>query len=159
MVVVRRARLSDIDEIAFCLSASFAPYRQSYTAAAYEDTVPAGSGVGARLATMTVFVAEGREGAIIGTVGASASGEEGHIRGMAVLPRAQGTGAAASLLEAVEGELRDRGCSSVTLDTTSPLVRAIRFYERCGYRATGKIADFFGMPLHEYRKDLNGRKR
>ena len=32
-----------------------------------------------------------------------------------------------------------------------------RLYEQG--RATGKIADFFGMPLYEYRKDLNGRKR
>jgi len=44
----------------------------------------------------------------------------------------------------------------VTLDTTRPLERAIRFYERCGYRATGVVRDFFGMPLFEYAKDLAG---
>src|ERR1700736_2325193 len=102
MVVVRRARSRDDEEIASCLRTSFAPYRESYTAAAYEDTVPAESGVGARLAAMGVFVAEDRDGAIVGTVGGSAAGAEGHIRGMAVLPRAQGAGAAARLLEAVE---------------------------------------------------------
>jgi ribosomal protein S18 acetylase RimI-like enzyme len=159
MAVIRRARLSDVEEIAACLRASFAPYRESYTPAAYEDTVPDGSAVAVRVATMILFVAEDPDGSIIGTIAGSAGGGEGHIRGMAVLPRAQGTGAAARLLEAVEDALRDRECSTVTLDTTMPLARAIRFYERCGYRATGKITDFFGMPLYEYRKDLNGARR
>ena len=44
----------------------------------------------------------------------------------------------------------------MTLDTTRPLECAIRFYERCGYRATGVVRDFFGMPLFEYAKDLAG---
>lgn len=158
MALIRRARLSDVEEIAACLRASFEPYRKSYTAPAFQDTVPDESAIAARLATMALFVAEDADGSIVGTIGGSANQEAGHIRGMAVLPRAQGMGVAARLLEAVEDELRERGCSAITLDTTIPLARAIRFYERSGYRATGRIADFFGMPLHEYRKNLNGRK-
>jgi hypothetical protein len=44
----------------------------------------------------------------------------------------------------------------VTLDTTAPLVRAIRFYERHGYVRSGAVTDFFGMPLYEFRKGLWG---
>jgi hypothetical protein len=47
----------------------------------------------------------------------------------------------------------------VTLDTTWPLQRAIRFYERQGYAATGRETDFFGMPLYEYAKPLLLRKQ
>jgi GNAT superfamily N-acetyltransferase len=73
-----------------------------------------------------------------------------------VHPRHQGRGIADRLLHAGETELRRLGCSRVTLDTTRPLECAIRFYERCGYRATGVVRDFFGMPLFEYAKDLAG---
>jgi GNAT superfamily N-acetyltransferase len=77
-----------------------------------------------------------------------------HLRGMAVLPEWHGRGIAEELLQCAEAELDDRGCSQVSLDTTEPLQRAMRFYERHGYLASGRTTDFFGMPLHEYVKDL-----
>ena len=73
---------------------------------------------------------------------------------MAVLPAWQGAGVAALLLDAAERELRAQHCSRVTLDTTEPLQRATRFYEKHGYRASGRVSDFFGMPLYEYAKVL-----
>lgn len=151
---VRRASAGDVEGVTACLSAAFAPYRDQYTEGAWADTVPDLEGVAARLTSMAVFVAEDGDGAVVGTIGGVSSGGEGHIRGMALLPRAQGSGVAATLLAAVEAALRERGCSTVSLDTTMPLERAIRFYERNGYRASGKVADFFGMPLYEYRKKL-----
>ncbi len=30
----------------------------------------------------------------------------------------------------------------------------MRFYEKHGYRRSGRITDFFGMALHEYGKEL-----
>jgi hypothetical protein len=42
----------------------------------------------------------------------------------------------------------------VSLDTTEPLERATQFYEAQGFRRTGRVSDFFGMPLHEYAKAL-----
>ena len=80
--------------------------------------------------------------------------EEGHLRGMGVLPALRGAGMAAQLLSRAESELRSRGCTRITLDTTEPLQRAMRFYERHGYRRSGKVSDFFGMPLIEYQKIL-----
>jgi GNAT superfamily N-acetyltransferase len=71
-----------------------------------------------------------------------------------VLPGLQGHGVAERLLLAAEAELRASGCARVTLDTTEPLERAIRFYLRHGYAATGVTTDFFGMRLHEYAKHL-----
>lgn len=103
---------------------------------------------------MHVLVATTPTGEIVGTVGGSAQGREGHLRGMAVLPSWVGSGLAQELLTAIEGLLRSRGCTRVTLDTTEPLVRAMRFYERNGYTRTGDVGDFYGMPLIEYAKDL-----
>jgi ribosomal protein S18 acetylase RimI-like enzyme len=73
---------------------------------------------------------------------------------MAVAPAWQGGAVADQLLETIERELTSAGCSFVTLDTTAPLTRAIRFYERNGYTRSGAVSNFFGMPLYEYRKRL-----
>jgi ribosomal protein S18 acetylase RimI-like enzyme len=148
------ATVADSDAILACLRAAFESYRAEYTADAYADTVMDPKTVRQRLECMTVFVARNDAGEIIGTIGGALRGAEGHIRGMAVLPSAQGTGVADQLLQAIERHLAEAGCSFVTLDTTAPLTRAIRFYERHDYERSGVVADFFGMPLHEYRKQL-----
>ena len=155
-IALRRASAEDAGEILDCLAAAFEPYRGSYTPAGFADTVLAPDSLARRLAEMSVFVAAAA-GEVIGTVGCvvMASGE-GHVRGMAVRPEWQGRGVALRLLHAVEDELRRTGCRRVTLDTTAPLGHAIRFYERNGYAATGRISDFFGMPLFEYAKPLKG---
>jgi GNAT superfamily N-acetyltransferase len=148
--IVRKATNTDALGILECLAVAFEPYRHQYTPAGFRDTTLDEELIRERLATMTVFVAV-REGRIIGTIGCN---REGHIRGMAVLPEHQGSGTAQRLLDAAEAEMRVFGCRRVTLDTTQPLRRAIRFYERNGYRATGIVADFFGMPLVQYWKKL-----
>lgn len=62
--------------------------------------------------------------------------------------------AAARLLEAAESELRSLGCAAVTLDTTAPLHRAMKFYQKHGYRQSGTRHAKLGMELIEHRKDL-----
>lgn len=138
-----------------CLAEAFAPYRARYTPEGFRDTVLTAATFERRLAGMTVLVAVDGDGAVIGTIGHGTAGAgEGHIRGMAVRPGLQGRGVAAALLAAAEEGMRRAGCTRATLDTTTPLERAIAFYDRHGYRATGRVADFFGMPLHEYEKPL-----
>lgn len=157
---IRRATPGDAPGVLACLRAAFEPFRQQYSAEGFADTTLTVATVHDRLASMAVFVAVTALGAapgtLIGTIGCQVVDlkKDGHIRGMAVLPDWQGKGVADQLLSAVEQELRRLGCSHATLDTTAPLARAIRFYERRGYRATGRVADFYGMPLYEYAKPL-----
>lgn len=151
---IARATMADADAILSCLRAAFEPYRAKYTVDAYDDTVMNAETVRERIETMTVLVARNDAGEIMGTIGAASFGAEGHIRGMAVVPSAQGTGVANQLLHAIEKQLAAAGCSFVTLDTTAPLARAIRFYERQGYARSGAVSDFFGMALYEYGKQL-----
>jgi ribosomal protein S18 acetylase RimI-like enzyme len=91
---------------------------------------------------------------VIGTVAYKAENGEGHIRGVAVRPEWHGSGIARMLLDQVESDLRELHCRVITLDTTRPLQRAIRFYERNGFRATGEIASFFDMNFFAYRKEI-----
>jgi GNAT superfamily N-acetyltransferase len=157
-VSITRATLYDSDGILRCLRAAFEPYRAQYTPVGYEDTVMTSETLRKRIEDMTVLIARNEAGLVLGTIGAAVRGVEGHIRGMAVLPSSQGAGLADRLLETIERELTRAGCSRVTLDTTAPLTRAIRFYERNGYVRSGAVSDFFGMPLYEYEKWLPSSK-
>ena len=153
--IIRRAAVADADGILECLREAFEPFRNDYTKGAYEDTVLAKDSLSRRLSEMTVLVAVDRAGKVMGTVACKVSGDgEGHLRGMAVLPECQGCGIAHQLLERAEAELIAAQCSRVTLDTTEPLERAMRFYERHGYRRSRRTQDFFGMRLIEYGKRL-----
>ena len=156
---IRRATLDDAAGILECLRLAFEPYRDKYSAEGFRDTVLTAETLATRLKTMCVFVAITPRNEIIGTIGCAPIPKnigEGHIRGMAVRPEWQGMkhGVAGHLLATAEQHLRREGCKRVSLDTTAPLERAIRFYRKHGYRASGKVGDFFGMPLHEYLKDF-----
>ncbi len=151
----RAATADDADGILDCLRSAFEAFRGEYTEAAFEDTVLTGETIRRRMAEMVVIVASSSEGEVVGTIACRAlEGGEGHIRGMAVRPGWQGRGVAQKLLETAESELRQRKCTRISLDTTKPLRRAIRLYERNGYRASGVVVNFFGMALVEYVKEV-----
>jgi GNAT superfamily N-acetyltransferase len=154
MIVIRHARPGDAECILRCLSAAFEPFRDQYTPAAFDDTVLTPETLRERMSRMNVFVAEEGD-RVVGTIAASANGEVGHLRGMAVLPEWEGRGVARRLLRRALDDLLVRGCARVTLNTTAPLVRASRFYESAGFARTGRERDFFGMPIYEHAKRLD----
>ena len=154
-VVIRRATQQDLPGILRCLQQAFEPYRQNYTPGAFADTVLTAETLEARSQKMTIFVAQTPDGKIVGTIACQQeNAEEGHLRGMAVLPAWHGAKVGQKLLDAAEAQLRVFGCRKATLDTTKPLERAISFYRRNGYVPTGSSKDFFGMPLYDYEKTL-----
>lgn len=152
---IRAASQSDADGILACLGAAFAEYESSYTPGAFGDTVLDLESMQRRFAEMRVLVAAAADGTITGTIAYKASNTlTGHLRGMAVLPEWQGRGVARDLLAEAENQLRAHGCHRVTLNTTTPLQRAINFYKKHGYHSTGEERDFFGMRRYEYEKAL-----
>ncbi len=152
---IHPASVEDAAAILHCLRAAFEPYRSQYSPQAWLDTVMTPDTLLHRLTSMTVLIAVSAQGNVVGTIGgAVVSASEGHLRGMAVPPEWHGRGIARRLLEAMEKHLLAKGCTRISLDTTEPLQRAMRFYEKNGFTRTGKIADFFGMPLIEYAKSL-----
>ncbi len=156
--VIRPASAADAGAILQCLRAAFAPYRSQYTPQGYLDTVMTLDTLLQRLTSMTVLVALDARRNVVGTIGgAVVSSSEGHLRGMAVPPQWHGRGIAQLLLDAIEKHLAGRGCTRISLDTTEPLYRAMRFYEKNGFQRTAKVADFFGMPLIEFVKHFPPR--
>src|SRR5713101_5783917 len=98
---IRPALESDQTGILNCLAAAFEPYRKDYTAGAFAHTVLDAATLRERLRQMHVIVAtsEGAasesatsESAILGTIAGMVSRNEGHLRGMAVLPELLGAG-------------------------------------------------------------------
>jgi ribosomal protein S18 acetylase RimI-like enzyme len=155
MFSIRRATSEDVAQVLACLRAAFEDYRKQYTPEGFLDTVLTPETFQERLEAMIVFAAVNDSGEVAGTIACNlVSAAEGHLRGMAVLPSLRGSGIAGQLLRHAEEELRSRKCARITLDTTEPLQRAMGFYEKHGYRRSGKVSDFFGMPLVEYQKVL-----
>jgi putative acetyltransferase len=154
-IKIRPATNQDAGAILKCLADAFEPYIKDYSPRAFVDTVLSDETVQLRLQQMHVLLAT-VAGNVVGTIAAAwhLDTREGHLRGMAVLPEWHGRGVAAKLLAAIEAWLLSRGCKRITLDTTLPLAAAMRFYEKHGYHRSGKIGDFFGMPLLEYEKNL-----
>src|SRR4029079_5626682 len=155
VTVIRRAREKDAVGILQTLREAFEQYREQYTAAGYADTVLTPETLAARMTEMSVFVATAEDGAVFGTIAVAAHDPEAHIRGMAIRPASQRHGVGRRLLRRALDEASLAGSRRVTLDTTAPLQAAARFYEADGFARTGRVQDFFGMPLFEYAKTLD----
>jgi ribosomal protein S18 acetylase RimI-like enzyme len=153
--VIRRARADDAYGLLDCLLRAFEEYRGDYTEEAFASTVLTPETMRRRLREMAVYVAQNHDGTVSGTISWSKAGpKEGHLRGMAVRPEFQGSGLGGRLLRRVERDMRAAGCSIASLNTTAVLRRAIGFYEKRGYRGTGRAREWFGMSIHEFSKDL-----
>ena len=80
------------------------------------------------------------------------SGHEAQIRFMAVEPRYQNSGIGSSLLSGLEKRARTRGALHIILNSRES---AIGFYQKNGYRITGKAGILFGFLRHvKMRKDF-----
>jgi len=78
-VSIHRASPADAEGILDRLRAAFAMYQDTYTPAAYQDTVLIRDTINQRLLEMSVFVAATEAGEIVGTIGCKVTGNgEGH---------------------------------------------------------------------------------
>jgi len=155
--IIRRAKAEDARGIHKVILSAFKEYRQIYTVQGFADTVMSEEVAIERMKEMILYIAVNQEINIIGTIGwQKVSEKEGHIRGMAVLPKMQGKNSPASaLLHTVENDAKLQGCTCLTLDTTASLKRAHYFYKKYGYIETGITDDFFGSTIFEYKKNLD----
>lgn len=133
---------------------SFVEYLPSYTNEAFAATTPDSEQLAKRMAEGPMWIAL-LDNDSIGTVSALPLGDELYIRGMAVVPHVQGMGVGKRLLRTVEDYALAHGYKRLTLSTTPFLDRAIKLYERFGFR---RIADgphdLFGTPLFTMSKSL-----
>lgn len=153
---IRQAESHDAKNIHKVILTAFEEYRPYYSPEGFTDTVMSEQFAIERMKEMTLYVAIDKNGTVIGTIGwQKVSKVEGHIRGMAILPKYQGRSSlAAALLKKVEDDALSKDYTFLTLDTTKVLKRAQNFYKKYGFKETGKKDDFFGSTIYEFAKEL-----
>jgi GNAT superfamily N-acetyltransferase len=153
-VHIRMAVPDDAARVASVLSDSFVEYEPLYTREAFAATTPASDQIQSRMKEGPVWIALHDE-VVVGTVSAVPRGEALYIRGMAVLPSARGQQIGELLLREIEDFASRRGYKRLFLSTTPFLTRAIRLYERSGFRrSTEGPHDLKGTPLFTMVKSL-----
>jgi ribosomal protein S18 acetylase RimI-like enzyme len=149
---IRRAVADDAPSVASVLRESFEEYQHLYTREGFEATTPACAEVLRRIEEGPVWVALVDE-RVVGTVSVVPKGESLYVRGMGLAPAARGRGIGELLLRRVEGFASERGFVRLFLSTTPFLSRAIRLYERHGFKRTDEGPDhLFGTPLFTMEK-------
>ncbi len=153
-IQIRMAAPADSPSIAAVLRESFAEYKASYTDEAFAATTPASEQIQSRMNEGPIWAVV-REAAIVGTVSVAPSGDALYIRGMAVLPSARGLRTGEALLKQAESFASAHGCKRLFLSATPFLARAIRLYERMGFKRSGEGPhDLCGTPLFTMEKEV-----
>jgi ribosomal protein S18 acetylase RimI-like enzyme len=148
---VRRAELSDLDDLVALEQATFDSDRMSR--AQYRRHLDSGSA--------SVLVASANHRRFLGTavVFFRRGSRVARLYSLASRPEARGKGVASALLAAVERTARRRGCHEMRLEVRTDNDGAIRLYERLGYRRFGRVAGFYedGADAWRYTKPLDGK--
>lgn len=154
-VLIREGTEADAARIAEILQLAFAEFRSLYTPAAFQATTPGPEAIVTRMREGPCWIALQDE-MTIGTVSAVQRSPDCYVRGMGVLPDSRARGVGWQLLRAAERFALEAGSRRVYLSTTPFLDRAIRMYERFGFRRDSEGShDLFGTPLFTMMKEVD----
>lgn len=147
-VRVRRAEVSDLDDLVALEESSFAQDRLSR--AQYRKHLDS--------ETALVLVASANHRRFLGTavVFFRKGTTVARLYSLATQPAAQGKGVGSALIEASEVSARQRGCRSLRLEVRKDNGVAIRLYERLGYEKIGEYATYYadGTDALRFEKQL-----
>ncbi len=136
------------------LTASFFEVKEVYTTKAYDATVISSEQIANRMKNGFVWLAFFNDEAV-GTISGKIIGETFYIQGMAVLPQRRGKKIAYSLLKVVEKFAYENNCMDLLLNTTPYLNRAIRLYDKFGFKIINEPPyELYGTPLFNMKKTL-----
>jgi len=151
---IRKARVNDSSAVSKILLKAFLPFRAFYTKQAFNATIISAETVVQRMTEGEVFLATYNERPI-GTVSVLFKEDGCNLKGMAVLPEAQGMKVGYNLLRLVEDVALDNGMKRLYLCTTPFLLSAIHLYKRFGFDKIGDhFYDFFGTQIFSMEKLL-----
>ena len=152
-IQIRRGSSKDAAAIALVLRESFNEYKSLYTDEGFAATTPGREQILSRMTEGPLWIAL-LNNEMVGTVSVVLKGEALYIRGMAVLPAARGNQIGELLLKQVEDWAGAHNCKRLFLSTTPFLHRAIRLYEKLGFRRTDQGPhDIFETPLFTMEKN------
>ena len=155
-LTIRPADISEIKNIHNLLLESFMPYKKYYTESAFNATVISTDEITKRIKNteFCVLVALFKN-KITGTASLHQRNKKSlHINTMAVDPRYQNKGIGLQLLQYISDVAKQKNLQQLSLETSKPLEKAIKFYKKFGFKKTGKIRDYFGIEIFEMIKPL-----
>lgn len=148
-VRVRRAELSDLDDLVALEEQSFAGDRLSR--AQYRRHLDSESAL--------VLVASANHRRFLGTavVFFRKGSRAARLYSIATHVEARGKGVGSALMEAAEQAARRRRCGALRLEVRTDNEGAIRLYERLGYRRIGRYEGYYedGADAWRYEKTLD----
>ena len=146
---IRRGRAADLDRLAEIEDAAFDTDRLSRRSLAHALTSKAAA----------LLVAE-RAGAVVGyaLINFRKNSRKARLFSLARDP-ATPAGPGRALLAAAEREALSRGCLAMRLEVRETNLRAVRLYERSGYRRFGRHENYYedGGGALRLEKDLAGK--
>lgn len=147
-VRVRRAELSDLDDLVALEDATFDSDRLSRSQ--YRRHLDSD--------TAQVLVASANHRRFLGTavVFFRKGSQVARLYSIASKPEARGKGVGSALIAAVEAAARARQCRSLRLEVRTDNETAMRLYERLGYRQIGRYTRYYqdGADAWRYEKGL-----
>jgi len=153
-IIFRKAQIEEINDIHLVLSKAFKPYKKYYTYDAFNATVLSPIIIKDRILNKKyeIFVITiNRQ--IIGTVSLSMKDQDQiYIRSMAVHPDYQKRGVGLFILKKINKLAIRKNIKTISLDTSKPLKRAIKFYKNFGFKFTGTKKNFYGIDIYEMKK-------
>lgn len=152
---IRRAGVEEADAIAAIILKAFAPFKEQYTAGAFEYTTPTAEVVRGRFDEGPIWVAT-NDVTVVGTVSCLPEGNRLYIRSMAIDPEAQRSGIGQRLLDALEAYAVQNAFERLYLYTTYVLPGAKRLYEKNGFYTLRETEpeEWFDMGGLEMEKKL-----
>jgi N-acetylglutamate synthase-like GNAT family acetyltransferase len=152
---VTRAKLGDEDLIASLILEAFLPFKDEYTAGAFEYTAANADAIRERFAEGPMWIAYDA-GEAVGTVSGLPEPDRFYIRSMAVKPAAQKHGVGQKLLDVLEQHAREAEFTRLYLYTTFVLRGAKRLYEKNGFYVVRETLpeEWFDMGGLEMEKKL-----
>ena len=155
-ISIRKAVSCDVQIIHEVLSDAFEPFKKMYTPSAYKNTVSEPEIIINRLndkqANVYVTLFENK---IVGTFTTIQENHNIHICSMAVKQGYQGKRIGKYLLEEIEKLAARAQCKSITLESFSPLKRAMNLYKKFGFIPTGEIRPYHGIIIFKMIKAIS----
>jgi ribosomal protein S18 acetylase RimI-like enzyme len=155
-LVFRKAKINDKEKIYNILLNSFKPYKKDYTEKGYYSTILSPEKIEERINEniFKIFVVT-IDKKIVGTVSILHQDDRYYIRSMAVEPDYQNKGVGLFILENIFDIAKNENIKKISLESFKPLKKAVRFYEKHGFKKTGIIKDLYGNEIFEMIKILD----
>lgn len=143
--MIRTMKASDVPQIAALEKRCFSdPWSERSVASELENP-------------LSLWLADEREGAVVGYVGSQSVPPESDVMNLAVAPEYRRQGVGRALLEELTRRLHSLGMQSLTLEVRETNAPAIELYTAMGFREVGRRKRYYVNPIEDaliLRKEL-----